>query len=296
MFIATLIAAKPHEDGAENAACELLAAAGCAPQDTRIFGSGHAIDIQFETGPDTARTAFGPFLDSCDLFVQPAAHRVKKLLCSDMDSTMIAAECIDELADYAGLRPEVMAITESTMRGELDFAESLAKRVALLEGLPETTIDECLHERIRAMPGAGTLIATMHALGCFNMLVSGGFHAFADPVAAGLGFNQVFANRLEVRDGRLTGTLLGDIVDARAKADFLAQVLKVRKIDAADSLAIGDGANDIPMLQAAGYGIAYRAKQAARDAADAYIAHGDLTTILLAQGIDEDQWVVIPER
>ncbi|WP_164116830.1 phosphoserine phosphatase SerB [Sphingorhabdus sp. Alg239-R122] len=296
MFIATLIAANPHEDGAENAACDLLAAAGCTPQDTRIFGNGRAIDIHFENELDAAKTALAPCLDSCDLFVQPAAHRVKKLLCSDMDSTMIAAECIDELADYADLRSEVTAITESAMRGEFDFAESLTKRVALLEGLPENTIEECLHERIRAMPGAGTLIATMHGLGCFNVLVSGGFHAFADPVAAGLGFNQVFANRLEMHDGKLTGRLLGDIVDAKAKADFLEQALKARNIDAADSLAIGDGANDIAMLQAAGYGIAHHAKPAARDAADAYVTHGDLTTILLAQGIDEDQWLIIPER
>ncbi len=296
MFIATLIAAKPHENGVENAVQDILSQAGCDPRDMRLFGEGRALDIEFAASAETAKTALAPYLTSCDIFVQDAAHRARKLLISDMDSTMIAAECIDELADYAGLKDDIAAITERAMQGELDFAESLQARVALLAGVPESAIGECLHERIRAMPGAGTLVATMHARGCFKVLVSGGFHAFADPVAAGLGFNQVFANRLEIKDGRLTGKLIGNIVDAQAKAEILQYITASRKVDLANVLAIGDGANDIPMLKLAGLGVAYHAKPAARNAADAFVAHGDLTTLLLAQGINTDQWVVIPER
>ena len=296
MFIATLIAAKPHRNGAENAARDLLGQTDCEPGQSRVFGSGRALDIAFARHPDAARTALESLLESCDLCVQPAVHRRKKLLISDMDSTIIAAECIDELADFAGIKDQIAAITERAMRGELDFEAALRARVALLEGLDESAIDECLHSRIRAMPGAGTLIATMHGLGCYTMLVSGGFHSFADPVGAGLGFNAVLANHLEISGGRLTGRLTGDIVDAVAKARALAQAMKKQRIDVADTLAIGDGANDIPMLKAAGLGVAYHAKPAAREAADAFIAHGDLTALLLMQGIDEDEWVRVPER
>ncbi len=296
MFIATLVAPNPHETGMENAVHALLEAAGCVPGEIRIFGSGRAIDVAFGISPGQARRILAPYLGKCDIFIQPVKHRRKTLLISDMDSTMIAAECIDELADYAGVKNKIAAITDRAMQGELDFAAALKERVALLKGLPEETIDTCLHERIRATPGAGTLVATMHSLGAFTVLVSGGFHAFADPVGAGLGFNQVFANALEICDGKLSGNLLGDIVDAQAKAEKLTEVMRARKIAAAGTLAIGDGANDIPMLQAAALGIAYHAKPAAREAADAFVAHNDLTAILWAQGIDEDEWVVIPER
>lgn len=274
----------------------MLADAGCEPQDPVLFGGGRAIDIAFAHDRGGAKAALAPLLEGSDIFVQAVSGRRKKLMISDMDSTMIAAECIDELADYAGVKDKIVAITERAMQGELDFVQALKERVALLEGLDEDIIDTCLHERIRAMPGAGTLVATMHDIGAFTVLVSGGFHAFADPVGAGLGFNQVFANNLEIADGKLTGKLVGDIVDADAKADALAGVMKARRISVEDTIAIGDGANDIPMLQASGMGIAYHAKPAARGAADAFIAHNDLTAILLAQGIDEGEWVVIPER
>ncbi len=274
----------------------MLDDAGCEPQNPVLFGNGRAIDIAFAKDRGGAKAALASMLENSDIFVQPVSGRRKKLLISDMDSTMIAAECIDELADYAGVKDRIAAITERAMQGELDFAAALKERVALLAGLDEEVIDTCLHERIRAMPGAGTLIATMHDIGAFTVLVSGGFHSFADPVGAGLGFNQVFANQLEIKDGKLTGKLLGDIVDAQAKADALSAVMKSRKVSGEHTIAIGDGANDIPMLQAAGLGIAYRAKPAARGAADAFIAHNDLTAILLAQGIDANEWVVIPER
>ena len=296
MFIVTLIAANPHDAGVESEARDLLAEAGCQPKNSLVFGSGRAVDIGFGQNLGQAKTALLSLESTCDICVQPAENRVKKLMISDMDSTMIMAECIDELAEFAGIKGEIAAITERAMGGELDFAAALIDRVKLLEGLDESVIEECLHSRIRAMPGAGTLVATMHSLGCYNMLVSGGFHSFADPVGAGLGFNAVLANNLEIADGKLTGQLTGDIVDAAAKERALTDTMKKQRVQVSDTLAIGDGANDIPMLQAAGLGVAYHAKPAARKAADAFVAHNDLTALLLMQGIDEDQWIVVPER
>ena len=227
---------------------------------------------------------------ACDLLLSREAIEVPRLFVSDMDSTMIGQECIDELADFAGLKERIAAITERAMRGELDFAAALHERVELLKGLSESAIAECLEQRIRPMEGAQTLVATLKAKGCRTVLVTGGFHAFADPVAAQLGFEHVVANRLGVHGGVLTGEVVGGIVDSSVKRQVLLD--EAARLGAgAGSLATGDGANDIPMLEAATHGIAYRAKPKARAAADGWIERGDLTAILSLYGIAREDWV-----
>ena len=235
----------------------------------------------------------------CDALIADHAPVVPRVFVSDMDSTMIGQECIDELADFAGIKPQIATITEAAMRGELDFRAALIERVALLAGLPEDAIARCLAERIRPMPGASVLVATLKALGCRTVLVTGGFHQFADPVAEMLGFEHVVANRLDVVDGHLTGRLAGPICDSDTKLQtLLTEVAKVAESDVESdrgrdivSLATGDGANDIPMIAAATYGIAYHAKPKARDAANGWINRGDLTAVLALCGIPRAQWV-----
>src|SRR6476469_11986 len=201
-----------------------------------------------------------------------------------MDSTMISVECIDELADYAGVKAEVAAITEQAMRGELDFAAALEARVALLKGLDATVIDRCLEERVRLTPGARALVRTMRAGGAYCLLVSGGFSLFADRVAAAIGFDAARSNDLHVEDGVIAGTVGHPILGAAGKRRALLDAAGAHGIPLADTLAVGDGANDIPMLREAGLGIAYHAKPAAAEAADARIEANDLGAILFAQG------------
>jgi phosphoserine phosphatase len=205
-----------------------------------------------------------------------------------MDSTMIGQECIDELADFAGIKPQIAEITERAMHGELDFAEALGERVRLLGGLGEEAIQQCLDQRITAMSGAKVLVDTLKSHGCATVLVTGGFHQFADPVAELLGFEHVVGNRLAVSRGKLTGGLIGDIVDSSVKERVLREVTARQ---GGPSLATGDGANDIPMLLAADYGVAYHAKPKARVAANGSIDRGDLTSVLRLLGISESEWV-----
>ncbi len=271
------------------AASDALRAAGGTPGAVTWLDAGDAADVAV-SGLDqpTARAALEAALSDADGIVQPAAAtRVRRLLIADMDSTLIQCECIDELADYAGIKAEVAAITEAAMRGELDFAAALDARVALLAGMDAGVIDRCRAERVRLMPGAATLVATMRAGGARTILVSGGFTAFAGPVGAELGFDRVVANTLLVAGGRLTGTVARPIVDAGTK---LAE-LRASGVDPADVLAVGDGANDAPMLAAAGLGVAYRAKPAAAAAASAHVRRGDLTALLWAQGLPRRAWV-----
>jgi len=230
--------------------------------------------------------AFGP----CDLLVTDHEPQVPHLFVSDMDSTMIGQECIDELADYAGLKPQIAAITERAMQGELDFSAALKERVLLLRGLSEQAIHDCLAARITPMPGARVLVATLKARGCRTVLVTGGFHQFADPVAEQLGFELVVGNRLEVGAGALTGGLVGAITDSSVKERVLREEA-ARIGDHAISLATGDGANDIPMIAAATYGVAYHAKPKARAAANGAIDRGDLTSVLRLLGIPQGEWV-----
>jgi phosphoserine phosphatase len=214
---------------------------------------------------------------------------VPRVFVSDMDSTMIGQECIDELADYAGIKPQIAAITERAMQGELDFEAALRERVALLAGLPESTIATCLAERITATPGARVLVQTLAALGSRCVLVTGGFHHFADPVAESLGFHRVVGNRLEVAGGQLTGGLVGAITDAGVKAAVLQEECAAAG-EGAHALATGDGANDIPMIAAATYGFAYRAKPKARAAANGRVDGADMVDVLRLLGIPEAEW------
>lgn len=252
---------------------------------------GDVLQVMLPEGdPATLRRVLDAHFAPSDLLVSKRDIGVPKLFVSDMDSTMIGQECIDELADFAGLKERVAAITERAMQGELDFASALTKRVGLLAGLPEDTIATCLAERIRPVEGARTLVATLKAKGCRTVLVTGGFHHFADPVAANLGFDHVVGNRLAVADGKLTGSLAGAITDSAVKRRVLLEE-SASLGDGAATLATGDGANDIPMIEAATWGIAYRAKPKARAAADGWVDRGDLTAILSLLGIPRDEWV-----
>ena len=285
----TLIAAGALSPGDLATASDALRAAGGAPGPAAWLDPGDAADLPVTgLGQAAARAALEAALPGVDAVVQPAAAvRARTLLIADMDSTLIECECIDELADYAGLKPQVAAITEAAMRGELDFTAALDARVALLAGLPVAVLDQCRAERVRLMPGAKTLVATMRARGTRTILVSGGFTAFAGPVGAELGFDRIVANTLLVADGRLTGTVARPVVDSGTKrAELIAAGVQL-----AQCLAVGDGANDIPMLTAAGLGIAYHAKPAAAAAADAAVRAGDLTVLLWAQGIARRDWV-----
>jgi phosphoserine phosphatase len=207
-----------------------------------------------------------------------------------MDSTMITVECIDELADYAGIKQQIAEVTERAMRGELDFETALRSRVALLKGLPEAAIEQCLAERVKIMPGARELVRTIRANGGKAILVSGGFTRFADPVGQEIGFDQMIANRLGITDGHLDGTVTGDIVGAQTKRDTLLAALSENGWHATDALAIGDGANDIPMIEAAGLGIAYHAKPKTAAAAGACVRFNDLTAVLYAMGYPRSDW------
>ncbi len=236
------------------------------------------------------RAAIEAHFAPCDALIAQDEPQVPHVFVSDMDSTMIGQECIDELADFAGIKPQIAAITERAMRGELDFISALKERVGLLAGIDERAIRQCLDERITPVDGARALVATLKSRGCHTVLVTGGFHHFADPVAEMLGFDAVVANRLEIAGGKLTGGLIGPIVDSAVKkATLVGEMAKLG--EGAISLATGDGANDIPMLEAASYGIAYRAKPVARDAANGWIDRGDLTSVLRLLGIDEKEWV-----
>ncbi|NCP17820.1 MAG: phosphoserine phosphatase SerB [Erythrobacter sp.] len=216
---------------------------------------------------------------------------IPRLIVSDMDSTMIGQECLDELADYAGVKPQVAQITERAMRGELDFAGALKERVGLLEGLEESAIERCLENRIAPSKGAATLIATLRAHGARCILVTGGFHRFADPIAERLGFDRVVGNRLLVADGKLTGKVQEPICDSATKeATLREEAAELGK--RARTMALGDGANDTPMLIAADYGIAYLAKPKTRAAANGWIDCEDLTVLLLLLGIDREKWVM----
>ncbi|MCD2315754.1 phosphoserine phosphatase SerB [Sphingomonas sp. IC-11] len=291
MFTATLIAAGRLSPQTLTDAVARLTDAGCVPGTPEWLDEGDAADIAITADPAAARTALEGAAHGVDVVVQPAAGREKRLLVADMDSTMITVECIDELADYAGLKPQIAEITEAAMRGELDFAAALDARVALLKGLDASAIERCREERVRLMPGARTLVRTMRSRGATTVLVSGGFTAFAEPVAAEIGFDRAIANILEVDDGRLAGTVTKPIVDSSTKERTLRETRLKLGISDDLTLAVGDGANDLAMINIAGLGVAYRAKPVVAAAAAARIDHNDLTALLWAQGICRSAWV-----
>lgn len=292
MLIARLIAEPDHLSARIDAARAEMQESGVR------LASAEMLDFCDQTmqiaSPDSDAAALRKALDDhfapTDGLVCDQEPRIPGLFISDMDSTMIGQECIDELGDFAGIKDRIAEITERAMQGELDFEQALRERVGLLKGLSVDAIEECLASRIKPVEGARTLVETLKKFGCRTVLVTGGFHHFADPVAASLGFEYVVGNRLEVVDGKLTGGLAGPIVDSSVKKATLLAELELLGGNVT-TLATGDGANDIPMLEVADYGIAYRAKPKARAAANGWIDRGDLTSVLRLLGIDEQEWV-----
>ncbi|MEM1076402.1 MAG: phosphoserine phosphatase SerB [Pseudomonadota bacterium] len=228
-----------------------------------------------------------------DLVVQPSANRRKKMLLADMDSTMIEQECIDELADAAGVGDRVKKITARAMNGELDFEAALRERVGLLKGLPVATINRVLAERISLMPGGRVLLATMKAQGAYAALVSGGFTAFTSVIAAQLGFDENRANTLLVEGDVLSGAPGEPILGQQAKVDALLEITARLGISEDDVLAVGDGANDLGMLSRAGTGVALHAKPAVAAQCNSRVNHGDLTALLYLQGYSREAFVVV---
>ncbi|MBV8848696.1 MAG: phosphoserine phosphatase SerB [Methylobacteriaceae bacterium] len=229
-----------------------------------------------------------------DVFVQPCAQRRKKLLLADMDSTMIRQECIDELADFVGLKDKVSAITERAMRGEIEFEPALRERVALLRGLERTIVDRILDERIVLTPGGRTLVQTMRANGAHTVLVSGGFTVFTESIAAAIGFHEGRANVLMVDGDVFAGTVNEPILGREAKVAALIEFRSKLGLKPVETIAIGDGANDLAMLQEAGLGVAFHAKPAVAAAAHARVDHCDLIALLYAQGYRRDEFTEAP--
>jgi len=290
MLIARLIADPADRETRLDALADALGSQGAALAAAALLPGEEVLELCFaEADQAVVLAAIDRFFAPADMLVSRDLVIVPRLFVSDMDSTIIGQECIDELADYAGLKPEIAAITERAMQGELDFEAALRERVALLAGLDESAIEACLAERIAPTPGAATLVATLAALGTRSVLVTGGFHHFADPVGRMLGFDRVVGNRLAVEGGKLTGGLIGAITDSEVKAAVLREEVAVLGEEAA-SLATGDGANDIPMIEAATYGFAYRAKPKARAAANGRVDRGDLTAVLSLLGIPREDW------
>ena len=286
-----MIASDRLEAGDLSSASDKLRDAGCAPGEPAWLEAGKAADLTFAADPQAARAALEGTFVGVDVVVQPAEGRAKKLLVADMDSTMITVECIDELADYAGIKAQIAEVTEAAMRGELDFAEALDARVALLKGLGADAIDRCLAERVKLMPGARTLIQTMKARGATTILVSGGFTRFAQPVGEQIGFDRVIANELLIEADALTGTVTKPIVDSATKETTLLNATAELGLPASATMAVGDGANDLAMIKQAGLGVAYHAKPIVAAAAGARIDHGDLTALLYVQGVARSEWV-----
>jgi phosphoserine phosphatase len=265
--------------------------AGLANGPAKILAPGHAFDL-----PVAERTALAAARDiaksaALDINLIASDKRRKKLLVADMDSTIINVECLDELADMASLKPQIAAITERAMRGELEFEAALRERVGMLKGLSLSALEKTYAERVRLNPGAKSLLATMRANGAHTMLVSGGFGYFTQRVAQAAGFHVERGNTLLDDGEALTGEVGTPILGKQAKLDALEEAVSRLKLDFAETLAVGDGANDLAMIQRAGLGVAYHAKPVVAEAAGAAIAHNDLTALLYLQGYSDDQIV-----
>jgi phosphoserine phosphatase len=289
MAIATLIAAGRLDDRLVDRALGLLRELDPKAAFKHWIDEGDAADLQFGGDSKAARWAVDG-LEGVDLVVQPEEPRWKRLFVADMDSTIIGQECIDEVADYAGLKDKVARITERAMRGELDFPGALRERVRLLAGLDERALGRVLRERVEVTSGAETLVQTMRAGGSSCLLVSGGFLSFAEPIASAVGFDRVKANRLVFTGGKLSGDVGDPIVDAMAKREALVEAREQLGLACEDVLAVGDGANDKMMIEEAGLGIAFRAKPALVEVANGELRHHGLDALLWVQGVRRRDW------
>lgn len=271
----------------------LLTHAGASIGQANTLADGDAVELHF-TGLDR-KDASEVISDlranvPIDFSFVSSQFRRKKLLVADMDSTVITAECIDELADFAGLREKIVEITERAMRGELEFETALRERVAFLKGLDTSILLQVFDERIALTPGAKELVATMNASGAFTALVSGGFSYFTSRVAAMVGFQFEQANQLLKEDGKLTGKVKEPILGRDAKRIALETLAEGRGLEREETMSVGDGANDLAMIEAAGLGVAFRAKSLLDEVADVHIEHGDLTALLYLQGYSRDEF------
>jgi phosphoserine phosphatase len=293
-LVLTLVSPDPGAlPAAEAAIDQALARAAVSVKAHEPLGPG-AVDLYLEGDLGAVRKLAIDALahHATDCAAQEVAHRRKRLLVADMDSTIINVECLDELADFAGVKAKVAEITERAMRGELEFEGALRERVGMLKGLPLSALQAAYDERVRLNPGARTLVRTMAANGARCVLVSGGFTFFTGRVAEAAGFHANRANTLIEDAGALTGKVGEPILGREAKLAALREEAAARGLDAAQTLAIGDGANDLAMIEAAGLGVAYRAKPIVAAQADAKVDHADLTALLYFQGYRADQFVV----
>jgi len=285
-FVLTLIAAEPCLPDAARAVGDALLAAGAELDTLDVLAPGIACDLTFDgLACESAERAAHAVLDKLpiDFIAQPVAGRRKRLLVCDLESTIIENEMLDELADGLGLRQRVADITRRAMNGEIEFAAAVRERVALLKGLPERVLDEAAL-RMRLTPGAAALVATMRAHAARTALVTGGFGVFANRIGAQLGFDVVVANELEIDAGHLTGRAREPILGREAKLETLLRLTRDMGVTPAAALAVGDGANDLPMIEAAGLGAAYRGKPTVAARARMRIDHTDLTALLFVQG------------
>lgn len=293
--VLTLIApeATPELRDAAAVAREALGQLGAGTGAPRWLAADRACDITFaELDPDQADAAARRALGSAriDLVAQPVEGRRKLLLVADMESTIIENEMLDELADLLGIKAQVSEITRRAMNDEIDFAEALRERVGLLKNLPVTALDEA-GARITIMPGAPHLVATMRAHGAYAALVSGGFRYYTNRIRRELGFDLDVANHLIVADGKLAGTVEEPILTRETKLETLKQLAAERSLPLSLTLSVGDGANDLPMIEAAGLGVAYHAKPSVAARARVRIDHNDLTALLFAQGYRAEEFV-----
>jgi phosphoserine phosphatase len=293
-LVATLIC-NPADPALDSTIVDGARAVLASPGPVQWLFDEVAVDIPFESSePIDAiagrlRAARGDL--PIDIVVQPEIDRRKKLFLADMDSTMISQECIDELANFAGLKARVAAITERAMRGEIEFESALRERVALLKGLPAGVVDEVLAKRITLTPGGREVVATMRAHGAYTCLISGGFTLFTSAVAEKIGFQENRGNELLLEDGKLSGKVAEPILGRAAKLAALNELREAFDLDDLDTLVVGDGANDLGMIRRAGLGIAYHAKPAVAASAHARIDFGDLTALLYAQGYRREEFV-----
>lgn len=296
--VVTIVAPKEGgiDENMQGKAAALVKQQGVESLSVEVLERGRAFDIIMGANtPELMRALREKFRDfgSLDIFVQPDdEHRKKKLLVADMDATMIEGETLDELAAHFGLKDKIAPITAKAMRGEIDFAEALAMRVKLLKGMPVQALYDTLNA-VRYSAGAKTLIRTMNSRGAKCVLISGGFDLFTGAVAQTLGFYKNIGNRLGIADAKLTGEVIPPIVDKNTKKKTVEEEARLLQIDVKAVVSVGDGANDIPMLQAAGTGVGYFGKPAVVEATPHQIRHTDLTAILYMQGYKREEFAGI---